>query len=219
MNTSSLVSLSQSQHNLIGLGSRLSLEERNDLMDLLAHAEGFADRNLDRQDDWNYWFYLYRNRLEKHGCFSTGSLGQTTQIIKSYADFDAQLDPIGAGGVPVQLLRHAREALGVLRASAFVKRFFQQGAADGQHSSFLVTPCLRDAQGQIVFATYFFKLNASAEMRDFDFWTETLRDITVWRLGTAYRFDRARFATFREPIQNDLLAWSRSSLQQLPLSR
>ncbi|MDR2305696.1 MAG: hypothetical protein LBE53_00615 [Paucimonas sp.] len=44
-------------------------------------------------------------------------------------------------------------------------------------------------------------------------------DIVVWNVGTAYRFDRARFATFRESIQRDLLAWSRSALQELPLGR
>lgn len=55
MHNSSLVSLSQSQANLIGLGSHLSVEERNDLFDLLTHAEGFASRFLDHEELWKPW--------------------------------------------------------------------------------------------------------------------------------------------------------------------
>lgn len=159
----------------------------------------------------------YRNRLEKHGCISRGSLSHPPQVINDYADFDAQLGPVGTGGVPAQLARQARDALGVLRGSAFARRFFQRGSANGQSSTFLVTPCLRDARGRIEFAVYAFQLNASVEIRDFDFWTETRRDIVVWHVGTAYRFDREQFAVYREQVQKDLLGWSQRALEELSL--
>ncbi|MDF9620988.1 hypothetical protein P5705_25365 [Pseudomonas entomophila] len=217
MITPSLVSLTQSESNLIGLGPDLSWAERIDVLDLLDHAEGFANRFFDHQALWKSWLDRFRNRLEKHGCASLENLSHPPRVVGSYADFDAQLGPIGTGYIPALLARQARDALDVLRGSAFARRFFEQGAQDGQSSSFMVTPCYKDDQGRISFAVYAFRLNATVEMRDFDFWSEVRRDIVVWKIGTAYRFDRERFADFRGQIHEDLTRWSRRALLELPI--
>ncbi|WP_249746178.1 hypothetical protein [Pseudomonas entomophila] len=187
------------------------------MLDLLDHAEGFANRFFDHQELWKSWLDRFRNRLEKHGCISLESLSHPPRVVGSYTDFEAQLGPIGAGGVPALLARQARDALEVLRGSAFARRFFERGTQDGQSSSFMVTPCYKDAQGRISFAVYAFRLNATVEMRDFDFWSEVRRDIVVWKIGTAYCFDRERFADFREQIQQDLTRWSRRALLEMPI--
>ena len=217
MITSLLASLSQSESNLIGLGPDLSWEERTDVLDLLDHAEGFANRFLDRHELWKSWLDRFRNRLEKHGCASLESLSQPPQVVGSFAEFDGQLGPIGTGHIPAILARQARDALDVLRGSQFARRFFETGAQDGLSSSFMLTPCHKDAEDGINFAVYAFRLNTTVETRDFDFWTEVRRDMVVWKIGTAYRFDREQFAGFREQIHADLTHWSRRALLELPI--
>ncbi|MCG8295592.1 hypothetical protein [Pseudomonas entomophila] len=145
MITPSLASLSQSESNLIGLGPDLSRQERGDVLDLLDHAEGFANRAFDRQE------------------------------------------------------------------------VLETGARGGLSSSFMLTPCYKDAQGQIHFAVHAFRLNTTVEMRDFDFWTEVRRGIVVWKIETAYRFDRERFTDFRGQTHEDPTRWSRRALLELPI--
>ncbi|WDY59891.1 hypothetical protein [Pseudomonas sp. PSKL.D1] len=215
--TKTLVSLAYSDANLIGLGANLSEEELGDVQCLLNHAESFADRSYNRHELWKSWFDHVRNRMEKHGCTRLATLEHPAQVINDFADFDDQLAPIGAGSTPAVLAALARDALGELRGTQDAKRFLERGTEDGRSSTFLVTPCQKDEDGQIHLAVYAFRMNASVEIRDFDFWSETQREIVVWNIGTAYRFDPTRFANVREQLLLDLARWSCHSLTRIKL--
>ncbi|MGY4523219.1 hypothetical protein ACVWZT_000033 [Pseudomonas sp. TE21394] len=202
--TLSLESLLYTKNNLIGIGPDLSEQERLDVQLLLDHADDFASRFLDREELWKSWLDRFRNRLEKHGCVKTDVLALPPQVIKDYDDFATKVAPIGTGNTATQLAQLAGASMQQLRISAHAKKFLQSGWKNDVASSFLVTPCQKDETGQIHLAVYDFRFNGSVEIRDFGFWSETQRDIVVWNIGTAYRFDVQRFAGFREQIRKEL---------------
>lgn len=193
-----------SKTNLIGIGPNLSDEERQDVQTLLDHADEFASRFLDRDELWKSWFDRFRNRLEKHGCVRTAALELPPQVIRDHDDFDTGLEPIGTGSTPTLLAQLARASMQELRISAHASKFLQSGWQNDVASSFLITPCQKDEEGQIHLAVYSFRFNATVEMRDFGFWSEAQRDIVVWNTGTVYRFDLERFAAFRQQIRKEL---------------
>ena len=191
-------------NNLIGIGPDLTEQERQDVQVLLDHADEFASRFLDRDELWKSWLDRFCNRLEKHGCVKTASLALPPQVLRDPDDFAAQLEPIGAGHTPTLLAQLARASMQQLRISAHARTFLRSGDENDVASSFLVTPCQKDEAGQIHLAVYAFRFNGNVEVRDFEFWSETQRDIVVWNTGTAYRLDVQRFASFREQLRQEL---------------
>ncbi|MNS15277.1 hypothetical protein D3C72_469090 [compost metagenome] len=155
-----------SKTNLIGIGPNLSDEERLDVQTLLDHADEFASRFLDRDELWKSWFDRFRNRLEKHGCVRTAALELPPQVIRDHDDFDTRVEPIGTGSTPTLLAQLARASMQELRISAHASKFLQSGWQNDVASSFLITPCQKDEEGQIHLAVYSFRFNGTVEMRD-----------------------------------------------------
>ncbi|MFJ4431006.1 hypothetical protein ACIPZG_08545 [Pseudomonas sp. NPDC089395] len=199
--------------SLVSFDSSLARDERHDIHCLLAQADAFSSRAFDRDVLWKSWLDRYRNRLVKHGCEERQLLSLEPVVVNSLEAFNQQLaltlaNPTVGGLVEKGLL--SRE---VLEKREFAERFFAKGSADGRSNTFLVTPCGKNDQGEIILLVYVLHLSAGVDSREAGgYGPDIRRELVLWRTGNVYRFDRAVYAGYRQEIRQSL---SESSLRHI----
>ena len=194
-----------SNASLLSFGSGLARDERHDIHCLTAQADAFASRAFDRDVLWKSWLDRYRNRLVKHGCKELQLLSLEPVVVTSFEAFRQQLAQTLANPTVGGLIEQGLLSQEVLEKREFAERFFSKGSADGRSNTFLVTPCGKNDQGEIILMVYLLHLSADVDGREGGgYGPDIRRDLVFWRTGNVYRFDRGVYAGYREEIRKSL---------------
>jgi hypothetical protein len=192
--------------SLVSFDNSLARDERHDIHCLLAQADAFASRAFDRDVLWKSW-------LVKHGCKERQLLSLEPVVVNSLEAFNQQLALTLANPTVGGLVEKGLLSQEVLEKRQFAERFFAKGRADGRSNTFLVTPCGKNDQGEIILLAYVLHLSAGVDGREGGgYGPDIRRELVLWRTGNVYRFDRAVYAGYRQEIRQSL---SESSLRHI----
>lgn len=203
--------------SLVSLYDGIGRQDREDILDCLSHAHAFASRYHDQRDDYSNWMFRYRTRLENRGCILVNPILHTPQVIVQASELDAvTFDIIDSAGSRA-LADLAGASWHSLKVSGHAKRFFRNGSRDGELGRFQMVPCVSDANGDVLLLICAIRLTESVDTRDFDFWTDTRREMLLRISGGVYRFDRAVYAGYRALIRTQLNSNADRAIEQFPI--
>ncbi|MFQ6574333.1 hypothetical protein [Pseudomonas sp. UM16] len=189
---------------LVTFDPGLAQAERQDALDMLMHAHGFASKSYDSRVHWKSWMDHYRNRLEKHGCQQLSLITEQPRVITSAKELQSIAATVVGDVGTVALANRVTTAIGRVRKSQYADRFFSNGKSGGGLSDFLAVPWEKERSGELLLLVFGMNISLSVETRDFDFWTQTQRDMVLRVVGGLYRFDRGVYANHRESISQSL---------------
>lgn len=203
--------------SLVSLYDGIGRQDREDILDCLSHAHAFASRYHDQRDDYSNWMFRYRTRLENRGCLLVSPIRHTPQVIFHSSELEAVTFNIIDSAGSRALANLAGAAWRSLKVNRHADRFFSNGSRDGELGRLQIVPCLSDSKGDVLILICAIRLTASVNTRDFDFWTDTRREMLLRISGGVYRFDRAVYAGYREQIRRQLNANSDHAIEQFPI--
>ncbi|MFJ5298317.1 hypothetical protein ACIQAL_17500 [Pseudomonas sp. NPDC088368] len=195
----------------------ISGQDRDDLFDCVLHADVFASQHFDPKADYSNWLFRYRTRLEMRGWTLINPIKHTPQVIFRPEELDAATIAIieSAGAKELAELTHA--AWRSMEINHHADHFFSHSVRDGEMARFQMVPCMTDADGNVLMLICAIRLNGSVDTKDFEFWTETRREMLLRISGGVYRFDRTVYETYREDIRNQLIGSSDRSIKEFPI--
>lgn len=190
--------------NLISLYDGVARQDREDILDCLSHAHVFASRYHDQRDDYSNWLFRYRTRLESRGCILVSPIRHTPQVIFHASELDsATFDIIDSAGSRA-LAELADASWRSMKLSQHARHFFSRGSGNGEVGRFQTVPCMSDSYGDVLMLICAIRLTETVDTRDFDFWTDTRREMLLRISGGVYRFDRAVYSGYRALIRMQL---------------
>jgi hypothetical protein len=104
-----------------------------------------------------------------------------------------------------------------MRVHRYARHFFGGGSGITDVARFQVIPCSQEVSKEIVLLVCSVHITGHVDTRDFDFWTQTRRDMVLRISGGAYRFDRGQYARHREKIRRELGACAQSRIQHFEI--
>lgn len=184
-------------NSLVSLSTEISGQDQDDIFNCLLRAERVAGR-VSRDENFAYWVYRYGKALEHRSWTKSSAIIHQPDVITCAADFEnISFGVINSAGS----LLLAQQAAASLKASQFhrqAKHFFESDGEQSVSAGFQVVPCLVNSERRITLMVCGVQITGNAESRDFDFWTETRRDMVLRITGGAYQFDRDAYAIYRD---------------------
>ncbi|TDF86386.1 hypothetical protein [Pseudomonas sp. H9] len=206
------------ENTIITFAPALTAEERQDAMSLLLQARLFASNLLDSRIHWKSWMDRYRNRLEKHGCKLLSLITEPPRVIHSADELQGIAATVVGQVGDTELAEMVEHAIGRVRESGYAGRFFSKGENGGAFSEFVAVPCEKNQAGDILLVVFAVNIGLSVDVRDFDFWTETRRDMVVHVVGGLYRFERDTYAQYREAISTYIAESAKTRIRKLSIT-
>lgn len=205
-------------NSVITFAPTMTTEERRDALSLLLQARLFASKAFDPKVHWKSWMDRYRNRLEKHGCQLQSLITEPARVVRSAKELKGVVAKVAGEAGAADLAEQVAYAVGQIKETGFAGRFFSKGENGGAFSEFIAVPCDKNQAGDVVLLVFAVNIGLSVEVRDFDFWTETQRDMVVHIVGGLYRFDRTAYAEHRAAVEGYLIEAARARIRTVSLT-
>lgn len=203
--------------SMVSLYNGIDAQDRDDIFDCLLYADVFASRFHDQRKDYSNWLFRYRRRLETRGWVLENPIRHTPHVIFRASDLDAAtfhvIDSTGARA----LADLAQATWRSTRINHHADHFFSRSSQDGELARFQMVPCMSDADGTVLMLICAIRLTGSVDIRDFEFWTETRREMLLRISGGVYRFDRAVYGKYREDVRTQLIGSSDRAIKEFPI--
>lgn len=203
--------------NLVSLYEGINRQDREDIMECLLGAHVFASRHFDQRQDYSNWFFRYRTRLQSRGCVFVSPIIHQPQVITSATELDSTTFGVVRTAGSRTLAELTQAAWKGMRANDYASEFFKRGDADGVIGNIQVVPCTLEASGDINMLICSISLTGSVDIKDYDFWTETRREMLLRITGGLYRFDRTAYAPYRAQIRSELGRDFERAIRQFPI--
>lgn len=192
-------------------------QDRDDLFDCLLHADTFASQHFDPRKDYSNWLFRYRTRLEGRGWTLINPIKHTPHVIFQPADLGAATIAIIQSAGAKELADLTDAAWRSMQINHHADHFFSHSVRDGELARFQMVPCITDAGGTVLMLICAIRLTGSVDIRDFEFWTQTRREMLLRISGGVYRFDRTVYGKYREDIRNQLVSSSDRAIKEFAL--
>ncbi|MEG1038592.1 MAG: hypothetical protein RSE94_01605 [Pseudomonas sp.] len=206
------------ENTMITFAPSVTAEERQDALSLLLQARLFASKAFDPRVHWKSWMDRYRNRLEKHGCQLQSLITEPARVVRSAKELKGIVAKVAGEVGAADLAEQVSNAVGQIKETGFAGRFFSKGENGGAYSEFVAVPCGKNQAGDVVLLVFAINIGLSVEVRDFDFWTETQRDMVVHVVGGLYRFDRKAYAQHRATVEAYLIEAARARIRTVNIT-
>jgi len=203
--------------SLVSLYDGVVRQDREDIFDSLLCADRFASRHHDQRRDYTNWFFRYRRRLESRGWVLKSPILHTPQVVFGPSELDSvTFDIVASAGAQV-LADLVQASWRSMRVHRFADYYFDNGQRDGELGRLQMAPCMNDADGTLLMLICGIRLTGSAGMRDFEFWSETRREMLLRITGGVYRLDRTTYARYRDEIRNQLSGDAGRAIEEFQL--
>lgn len=203
--------------SLVSLYEGIKAPDRGDIMECLLAAHVFAGRHFDQRQDYSNWFFRYRRRLQSRGCVFVSPIIHQPQVIFGPTELDSVTFSIVQSVGSETLAELAQAAWKAMQVNQYAEAFFSRGDGNGELGNLQIVPCSLDASGDIIMLICGIRLTGTVDIKDFDFWSETRREMLLRITGGVYRFDRAAYAQYREQIRSDLGREFERAIREFPI--
>ncbi|MBD8119847.1 hypothetical protein IFT62_01330 [Pseudomonas lutea] len=203
--------------NLVSLYEGVNRQDRENIMECLLGAHMFASRHFDQRRDYSNWFFRYRTRLQSRGCVFVSPIIHQPRVISSAAELDSSTFRVVRAVGSRILAELVQASWKGMRANEYANQFFKHGDADGVIGNVQVVPCTVEATGDINMLICSISLTGTVDIKDYDFWTETRREMLLRISGGLYRFDRTVYAAYRAQIRSELGKDFERAIRQFPI--
>ncbi|MEE4820868.1 hypothetical protein V2K62_24075 [Pseudomonas alliivorans] len=186
----------------------LSVQERQDLQDVLLDAQLFAGAHLDFEKQWSSWMHYYRSRLRYRGVHPQSLVMDDSLLVSSVEDLRRATFAIrGVGDHQLLggLVRRSFEAAGIYQAAG---AYFQSGSGRSRLGSFQIVPCAQMGNGQVLMLLCGLQLVADA-------YSAGGRRLLFFFKGGSYTFDSQTYAAHREDVIRYLGGKSKSMIRAI----
>lgn len=190
-------------NSLVSLSAGIGMEDREDLFDCLLRVDRLAGQ-VRREEHFSFWTFRYGVGLEQRGFVKTGSIVHQPTVIKSACELKRVTFDITRSVGSAALARQAIASLEAMQLRGMAGQFFTNGSGQSDLARFQIVPCVANNSAQLLVTTCGVQLTGYADVRDYDFWTQTSRDMVLRISGGVYRFDRAIYDMHRERIRREL---------------
>lgn len=190
--------------NVVSLYDGINTQDREDIFDCLLHADAFASQHFDQRADYCNWLFRYRSRLEGRGWSLINPIRHTPQVIFQAKEFDAAAFSIIDSAGARALADLARASWNAMEVHHYADHFFDRGSSDGELARFQIVPCMNQVDGTLLMLICAIRLTGSIDTRDYEFWSETRREMLLRISGGVYRLDRNIYARYRKDIRDQL---------------
>lgn len=179
-----------------------SAQDRDDILDCLALAEGGANRTCKASENFLLWMSVYRRCLEERDFSLMVPAIHDTRIVLSAKDFNTAfykvIDQAGLRAVAMQ----AKAMFDAMGAAQFVERFFDNGEHGSAAVNFQVLPYAQVANGELLLFVCGIGLSGRANGRDQQTWSGEHRELIVRISCAAYSLDLGVYASVhREAVR------------------
>lgn len=189
--------------NLVALADTLSMEDRQDIFDLLLYAELEANKKYDKSEVAKSWMNHYQRTLVKHGCELKSFLNEEPIFVpRTNGLHGVALSLIGSKG-SAQLEGLARSAIEALKLDAFASEFYQGQVAAKNTLVFSITPCELTPTGEPAVFFCGLKLVSTVDMKGALLWKTTFRDVSLFPVGGTFIFKREAYAKHRQRLRDE----------------
>lgn len=202
--------------SLVSVSAGIAAKDREDLFDCLLRVDRLAGL-VSREEHFAYWTFRYGTGLEQRGCIKTGAIQHQPTVINSASALKNITFEVTRFTGSSALARQAIASLEAMQLRGLAARFFANGSGQSDLARFQMVPCLSGKTGEIVVMVCGIQLSGYADVRDYDFWTQTSREMVLRISGGAYRFDREAYARHREKIKRELGDAARGAVQSFEL--
>ena len=203
--------------SVVSLFEGIASQDRQDILDCISHAHQFASKHFDQRADYVNWLFRYRERLNSRGCVLKYPIMQEPKVVNSPSDLDSVAFNIITSGGSDLLVAQARECWRALRVRQYASQFLGSGVGNQELMRLQLVPCMQDDAGDIALLLCCIRLTGSEEVRDFDFWTQTRKEMLLRISGGVYRFERAVFGKYRDQIRSQLTRDADSAIKEFPI--
>lgn len=202
--------------SLVSVSAGITAKDREDLFDCLLRVDRLAGQ-VSRKEQFAYWTYRYGTGLEQRGCIKRGVIEHQPTVINSASALKSITFDVTRFTGSTALARQAIASLEAMQLRGLAAQFFANGSGQSDLARFQMVPCLSEKAGQIVVMVCGIQLSGYADVRDYDFWTQTSREMVLRISGGAYHFDREAYAQHRERIKRELGDAARGAIQSFEL--
>lgn len=203
--------------SMVSLYDGVDRQDREDLFDGLLHADTFASRHFDQRTDYDNWLFRYRTRLEHRGWLLVSPILHTPQVVFGASELDSVTFDLVASAGAQALADLVQASWRSMRVHRFADHFFDKGQRNGELGRLQMVPCMNDADSTLLMLICGIRLTGSVDMRDFEFWSETQRQMILRISGGVYRFDRATYGRYRQEIRNSLSGYADRAIEEFKL--
>jgi len=202
--------------SLVSLSAGTDSQDRDDVFDCLLRVDGLAGM-VSREEHFSYWTYRYGTGLEQRGCVKTAAIQHQPMVINSVSALKSITFDITRDSASTALARQAIASLEAMQLRGLAGQFFTLGSGQSDLARFQVVPCVTGRQGQLSVAVCGIQLTGYADVRDYEFRTQTSREMVLRISGGVYRFERDAYAPHRERIRQELGDAARWAIDSFPL--
>lgn len=196
-----------------GIGS----QDRQDLFDCLLHADAFASQHFDLRKDYSTWLFRYKTRLEMRGWTLINPIKHEPQVIFRPEELHATTIAITKSAGAKDLTDLIHTAWRSMEINHYADHFFSNSLHDGELARFQMVPCMNDPDGNVLMLICAIQITGSVDIRDFEFWTQTRREMLLRIGGGVYRFDRQVYERYRKDIRDKLRGGSDRAIKEFSL--
>jgi len=203
--------------NIISFAPGISLEDREDIIDVMMYADFFSSQSYRQKTQWTSWMQYYRKQLEYSGCQLRSLLVKEPMVINSAGELD-QISFGVKGSVRINnLMDLARRSFKAARLNEYARHFFEYGSDSGSISAFQVVPCERIETGDVSILICGLHASATVTSESVGGDWRVNREMVVRLAGGVYSFNGQAFAAHRERIRTRLRAVARFNIQQVSI--
>jgi hypothetical protein len=202
--------------SLVSMSAGTGAQDRDDLFNCLLRVDRLAGQ-VDRQEHFSYWTYRYGTGLEQRGFTRMASIHHQPAVINSASELKSITFDVTRQTASAALARQAIASLEAMQLRGQADRFFTNGSGQSDLARFQVVPCQSGRYGQVSVVVCGIQLTGYADVRDYEFWTQTSRDMVLRISGAVYRFDRDAYALHRERIRQELGDAAQGAVQSFEL--
>ncbi|MFJ3482947.1 hypothetical protein ACIPL1_06140 [Pseudomonas sp. NPDC090202] len=192
-------------------------QDRNDVLDCLALAEGAANQTAKASMNFLLWMYMYRSCLEERGFQLMAPAVHDTRIVVSADDFNRSiykvLDQTGLRAVAMQ----SKAMFDAMGAVAFAERFFTDGGHNSATANFQILPYAQVVNGELMLFICGIGLTGRVDDAEHGSWTGERREMIMRVSCAAYSLNREVFATHRANIRETVGERGRRDILKLDL--
>lgn len=188
---------------LVALTETLSMEDRQDVMDLLLYAELEANKKYNKDEVAKSWMNHYQRTLVKHGCELKSFLNEDPIFVpRTNGLHGVALSLIGSeGSAPLERL--ARSAIEALKLDTFASEFYQGQASAKNTLVFSMAPCELTPTGEPAVFFCGLKLISTVDVTGAWLWKTTFRDVSLFPAGGTFIFKREAYAKHRQRLRDE----------------
>lgn len=185
-------------------------QEKQDISDLLLHADVFASSAWERKVHWQSWLDYHANRLKKHGCRVRAILTNPPLFIESEHDLREPLALQIKGGDDSPILGDMLiDGLNRSGYYGFCIEFLRHGSGPAHLADFQIVPCIRRADGDLSLMVCGLQAKGLYE--------KDKRQVVLRLAGVEYIFDANAYAPYRAEVQQHLLRYATQRIKHTEL--